>query len=372
MKSVGIITMHCVVNHGSALQTWATQEIIRRLGYDVKIINYRYPNAIHPHRQRNAIKTLLQFIMHLVQGFPQLKKRKLYELFWKEYFALTDLFPTKESLVKQIPVFDIYISGSDQIWNPRHTNGDGAYFLDFVPKGKKKIAYASSFSCGSIEDKYRDNYARWLQSYDAISVRETNGVRIVEQLVGKKVPVTLDPSLLMTQNDYMPLIERSTIRITYPYILVYCLKYMYNPYPYATRFIEEAARQTELKVVCIDFTTLERIRVRNTINYHDGIGPSEFLWLFAHAKMVIATSFHGTAFAVNFGKPVYSIVKDKDDGDDRMKSLLINCALNDYIIPLNSPFPDFTKVYDKEGVQKRLELLRKESLDFLKTSLTIS
>ena len=69
MKTVGIITMHCVVNHGSALQTWATQEIIRRLGYAVKIINYRYPNEIHP-RHKKGLKRILQFFLHHLENMP--------------------------------------------------------------------------------------------------------------------------------------------------------------------------------------------------------------------------------------------------------------------------------------------------------------
>ena len=368
MKTVGIITMHCVVNHGSALQTWATQEIIRRLGYAVKIINYRYPNEIHP-RHKKGLKRILQFFLHLVQGFPQVRKRKLYEKFWKENFDLTKPYPHKRTIMDNPPRFDIYVAGSDQIWNPQHTNGDGTYFLDFVPKGKKKISYASSFSCSSLSSEYEKEVSCWLQSFDAISVREKNGVKIIDRFLPGKAVVTLDPTLLMTQKDYQPLIEKSAFRCDEPFILVYCLKYMYNPYPYATQFIEEAARQTGLKVICVDFTALQRIHARSVYNFQDGLGPSEFLWLFANASMVITTSFHGTAFALNFGKSVYSIVKDEKFGDDRMKSILELCGVPERIVPMGTENVHFDTTINRVKVQERLNELRKSSMDFLRTNL---
>ena len=83
MKRVGIVTMHKVVNYGSALQAWATQEVIRRLGYDVLIIDYVYPNAFHiKDKKRNIARSVLQWCLHFCQGFPWEKKRKHFEKFW--------------------------------------------------------------------------------------------------------------------------------------------------------------------------------------------------------------------------------------------------------------------------------------------------
>lgn len=368
MKTVGIVTMHCVVNHGSALQAWATQEVIRRLGYDARIIDYHYPNEVHP-KHRNLIKSFLQFFLHLLQGFPQYKKRRYYEKFWKEHFKLTDPYKSKASIMKNPPLFDIYVAGSDQIWNPQHTNGDGTYFLDFVPLGKKKISYASSFSQSSLDSDFERKVAYWLKSFDAISVREKNGVHIIDRFLPGKAVVTLDPSLLLTQQDYEVLVNKSRLKIEEPYILVYCLKYMYNPYPYITHLIEEASRQTGFRIVCVDFTSLQKIHAPLVYNFHDGLGPSDFLWLFSHAKMVITTSFHGTAFALNFGKSVYSVIKDKEFGDDRMKSLLELCGVPERVIPLGTKNVEFATSIDNEKIQKNLNNLRAFSIAFLKSNL---
>lgn len=369
MKRIGVITMHCVVNHGSALQTLATQEIIKRLGYDVKIIDYKYPNEVHPKRRSKPLKRILQCVMHFIQGFPQSKKRKLYEVFWSENFLLTEPYLSKEQLLSNPPVFDTYVSGSDQIWNPIHTNCDGAYFLDFVKFGRK-VAFSSSFSSSKLSDELVPKIKEWLSSYYAISVRETNGKEIVDKLLpGKCTKVTLDPTLLLTQKDYQPLIDKSTFKTDEPYILVYCLKYMYNPYPYATRFIEQAAKKFNMRVICIDFTTTQHINAKNVMNFHDGLGPSEFLWLIANAKMVISTSFHGTAFALNFGKSVYSIIKDENYGDDRMKSLLALCGVPERAIPVGKEYVDLSLDIDNNLIQDNLARMREESINYLEENL---
>lgn len=369
MKTVGIITMHRVLNHGSALQAWATQEAISRLGYDAKIIDYFYPNGNHMKRG-GGLKAVATFVLHLLQGFPAHKKRKRYEKFREVYFRLTAPYPTKSSIHDYPPGFDIYVSGSDQIWNPRYTNADGTFFLDFAPEGKRKISYASSFACGTLEADVEEKVAGWLQSFDAISVRERNAVKIIDRLMPGKAVVTCDPTLLLTPEDYWQIADKSIIRPCEPYILVYCLKYAYDPYPYATRLVEEAARQTGLQVLCVDFTSLQKIHAPHVRNFHDGLGPSEFLWLFAHAEMVITTSFHGTAFALNFGKSVYSIVMGGDFGDDRMKSLLHLCGIPERAIPMGTKGIRFDTGMDNAKVQGRLEELRRFSMDFLKENLS--
>ena len=371
MKTVGIMTMHCVVNHGSALQAWATQEIIRQLGYDAKIINYRFPNRTHLKRKnyKSCLKKIPQFCLHLLQGFPQKKKRKLYEKFWSEYFCLTEPYPNKESIMENPPLFDIYVAGSDQIWNPQHTNGDGTYFLDFVPLGRKKISYASSFSCSVLEAGFEKKVSHWLKSFSALSVREENGVKIINRFMPGKTVVTLDPSLLLTQRDYQLLIDKSSFKTDEPFILVYCLKYMYNPYPYATHFIEEAAKQTGLKVICVDFTTLQKIKAPSVYNFRDALGPSEFIWLFANAKIDITTSVHGTAFALNFGKSVYSIIKNKEFGDDRMKNILNLCNVPERAVPMGTKYIQFDTEIDNHSIQLRLESLRDLSINYLKSNL---
>ena len=113
------------------------------------------------------------------------------------------------------------MAGSDQIWNPTCIKGDGVFLLDFVTNGKRRISYASSFAQAKLEEKFRKDMADSLRGFFSIAVRESNGVKIVKKLIGKDVPITLDPTLLLRKDDYGPLIKQSSLHIQKPYMLVY-------------------------------------------------------------------------------------------------------------------------------------------------------
>ena len=121
-----------------------------------------------------------------------------------------------------------------------------------------------------------------LQKFSAISVREKNGQILLSQLLSRKIECHIDPTLLLTKSDYLPIAKQSVLKIEEPYILVYILKYAYHPYPYVNRVIEEAHRKTGLKVVCLDFSSRERLRVKNVKYLRSVAGPSEFLYLFSY------------------------------------------------------------------------------------------
>ena len=371
MKSVGILTMHKVINYGSALQAYATQQTIEKLGYKAELIDYIYPNVQHKKKHRkNRIKQVLQFFLHLLQGFPYKHKLESFQRFWEHNFKLsTQTYNSSKELADNPPTYDIYVAGSDQIWNPRHIVGDSTFLLSFVPEGKKCISYASSFAQSSIDEDSSLSVSKNLKRLSTISVREKNGAKIIKELLNREANVCLDPTLLLKQEDYSFLEKQSSIHIDEPYILVYILQYAYNPYPYATQFIKEAHKQTGMKVVCLDFSAKQRLGIKNMTHLHDSVGPNEFVYLFTHAAMVITTSFHGTAFALNFGKSVYSLVNDKSTSDDRMKSLLDLCGVSERAIRMNSDMPKFTTSIDKVLISQNLGELREESMNYLKENL---
>jgi hypothetical protein len=362
--------MHKVINYGSALQAWATQEVIRRLGYEVQIIDYIYPNAFHiKGKKKNFVKNALRWCCHLLQGFPWKRKRKYFEKFWNVNFNLTQTYSCAESIYNNPPDFDIYVAGSDQIWNPAYIKGDGVFLLDFVTNSKRRISYSSSFAQAKLEEGIKKKMTDSLRKFSSITVRESNGVKIVKELIGKDVPVTLDPTLLLCKEDYLPLIRQSTLHIQKPYMLVYILQYAYNPYPYATEFIREAHRQTGLHIVCLDFSVKQHLGIKDMIHLHDAVGPAEFLSLFANASLVITTSFHGTAFALNFGIPFYSLLNDKSSSDDRMVNLLRLCGMEDRGIILHTKNVQVSTLIDINKCETRLRQKSGESISYLRRNL---
>ena len=176
------------------------------------------------------------------------------------------------------------------------------------------------------------------------------------------------PYTPLAKEDYQVLAKESKLNIPQPYMLVYILQYAYNPYPYATQFIQEAYRQTKLQVVCLDFSAKQHLNIPNVIYLHDAVGPNEFVSLFMNASLVITTSFHGTAFALNFGVSVYSIVNNKSTSDDRMRSLLSLCGMAERAVVMGNKH--ITINLDAiTQIQNNIKMMREKSIYFLEKGL---
>ncbi len=368
MKTIGIITMHKVLNYGSALQAWATQEYLNKIGFQATLIDYIYPNKEHLKNKIPIWLKIIRFIKNLKEGFPLEKKKKRFNSFWDKNYQLSQLYETKEKLHSTPPVYDLYLVGSDQVWNYDYIKDDTSFFLSFVRQGEK-MSYASSFSKNVLSNENKQKLKFLLKDFKALSVRESNGVKIIDELFPNKCYLSLDPTLLLNKEDYTPLIKQSQIAIKESFILVYILNYAFNPYPYATKFIEKAAKDTGFKVVCLDFSSRQNLKVKNMVHLHDSVGPCEFLWLFANASLIITTSFHGTAFAINFEKPFYSIVNNENSGDDRMKSLIEQCEVTDRMIRIEEMIDNINTKINKESIRQKLNILRKDSYDYLRTNI---
>ena len=369
MKTVGILTMHKVLNYGSALQAWATQEVIKKLGYEAFLIDYIFPNSYHQSfHKKDYLQEFKRFCLHLYLGFPLRKKRKAFEAFWKKHYHLSKCFHSRDEIETSPPLYDIYIAGSDQTWNPNGIHEDSTFFLGFVPKEKKKISYASSFAQAEINGTFKDLARKYLADFSAISVREKNGANIIHNLLGMEVEICLDPTLLLSPEDYMVVANESKVKINRPYMLVYILQYAYNPYPYATQFIQEAHRQTGLHVVCLDFSAKQHLGIKDITHLHDAVGPAEFTWLFANASLVITTSFHGTVFSIINNKDFYSIVNEWR-GTDRFVSLLSHFGLLCRLYNEVRDLPDIITFIDWVSINDVKKKWQKVGYDFMQTYL---
>lgn len=371
MTRVGVLTMHRVCNYGSALQAWATQTILQHMGFEVRLIDYVYPNDYHRlFFPSISLKTkILRALMNCVYHHPMKKKEDAFRQFRKKHFLCTSQIDTKERLLSISQDFDVYLVGSDQVWNMDVLHEDYSFYLDFIPDDKLKVSYASSFSKSDLNNYDIKKIGLLLDRFKAISVREKNGQKIIKELINKDVPVCLDPSLLLERRDYLPLAEESTIKVEGDYILVYVLNYAFDPYPFATHFIEELSRKSGRKVVCIDFSHRQHLKVQKCIHFHDALGPAEFLWLFMHASVVVTTSFHGTAFALNFEVPFYSIVNNVETGDDRMLSLIRECGAESQVVYKDSIYRFNSSEMDWEIVRRKISDLRELSFNYLRKSL---
>lgn len=363
--------MHRVLNPGSILQAYALFVQVKKIGFECEIIDYQYPNNIHANIITEHRKRIREIVISLYNRFKffilyrgWLQKRR-YIRFMKEHLSMSKYYSTKDELFRASPCYDICMTGSDQVWNPKCMKGDESFFCTWS-LNCKKVSYAASFSTSVIPDIYREQYRSWLFKYDFLGVREKSAVKVISELTGKNSSVVCDPTLLLTKEDYSPLLKHSKIHKKKPYILVYALTYAYNPYPQLDLVVKAIKKEMRLPVLYLYTNSVEHYHVNGAIT---SAGPCEFVDLFMNASFVVTSSFHGTAFSLNFGIPFYSIVPDDITDDSRIMSLLQTLGVTERAIKVSQQLNHVETSMDYCKINKLLEEFRQESQNFLEHSL---
>ncbi len=357
---IGILTFHCAHNYGAVLQGYALQEVLKNLGHEVKVINYR------PYYIVNAYKTLklvlsrhpLWMVKHTISEiliYPRsVRRHEAFTRFIEGRLNLTSPCD-KKSIVSDI---DAYIFGSDQIWNTGITSGYDDIFWGKLPfeKGNKKyITYAASMGKDSVADDDKKRIAEYMNNFDAISVRENSLKNMLSPLTDKNVQLVLDPTLLAPRSVWDKLDDNIEER---GYVLVYQVRKNKNTIELANHI----AHQLNAKVITLE----ANINWRMGQNKKSCASPEDFVSYIKHASCVVTTSFHGTAFSVIFNKPFYCLELG-DGADGRSKSLLHSLLLDDRMVDKLAR-PAFTEV-DYTEANKLLDGLRESSEQFLTDNL---
>ena len=344
------ITCHDVYNHGASIQAYALMHYLESKGHEVEIIDYKPPylsrhykldDVSNPKWDKPFFKQLYLFLK-LPGRLRSLKRKKEFDNFKDTYLKITPKrYSSNDELKQFLPEADLYIAGSDQIWNTLFPNGkDAAFYLDFVPKDRRKLAYAASFATAEILDGYKDFVRQKLEYLDAIAVREQDGLRIISDLGIQGATCVCDPVFLLTKDEWSLLTKK--IDTTEPYLLIY--DFEYNP------LLEEVAikiaKERNLAIYSVSAIQLNYCKR----NYVHG-GPIEFLSLIENASVVISNSFHATAFSVIFEKDFFVILRSESI-NTRMENLLSIFDLSSHI--LTSTYKseqltlsiDYTKIKD--------------------------
>lgn len=381
MKKVGLITIHGICNFGSVFQTYALQKKVESLGFDCEVINYKYPNEYHktkyrdknPYAKVNKVKDTyfdlwrkrFYYRLNFAGRYTQ-KMIQKFRSFVETFLKTTSEYSTIESLFECEGMYDIYLTGSDQVWNPRYMHEDVSFLLPFT-ESENKIAFSASFGTSDIPDKYKELYKPLLSHYKHISTREQSGTTLVKEICSKPAQCTCDPTLLLNGDEWSNLISDKPL-VKGKYILCYVLTYTSDPYPYASDLIEYIRKQLGYKVVCIDDPDKYWLNPR-FIN-KNGCGPLDLLNLFKNASFIISSSFHGAAFSVNLKKDFYSILPPNIN-DERQESFLKRIGAEDRIIRVGDPMPkpEDLRVKNWDEVSNRLNDYRKESMNYLENAL---
>lgn len=362
---IGIITMHKVINYGSQLQAYALQTYLGHLGFDTTIIDYDYPNEYHFSEGTNHIPPHLSIVQRIAKFLwlrPFWVKQNRFERFPKHFMKMTNRIERRGDMHKVANDYDIIITGSDQVWNYKYIHEDFTYLLDFAADNVKKISYASSFASSSLPSKARAKYVDLLSGYKSLSVRESNGIDIINQLIGIVPKVHIDPTLLLSKNDWMKIASNNVHDTKKAYLLAYVLNYAYNPFPYAYDVIEYLSVKHNLDI--LTFLPLEHQFTKKVTSIMDA-GPREFITYFSNAAMVVTSSFHGTAFALNFEKPLYAIVRPENKSDDRISDILHRLHADNRMIYIGCSLAELPDNIPSQGTSYYLNKERERSKQYL-------
>ena len=373
MKSIGIITFHAAHNYGSLLQNYALQQVLLKLGFNSETINLRTPqqkeqySPFTPFFKLIDKKRIILTIAYLPFKRTLLKKKDLFEEFLNSNLILSNEVASNGEIQK-LPMYDAYISGSDQIWNISARDFQWSYFLDFVKSGIPKIAYAASMgtypeSVFQLEHLIQDKIKQLVSQYTWISVREEKTAKVIDQILGeKKCSVLVDPTLLLSAEEWNLHISNAPL-VKGEYI------FLYNPYylPDVYKQAKELSKITGLKVVVSNINIKSLLHSPEFVRKLD-VGPWEFLNLIKNARYVIGRSFHLLVFSILFKK---SFIAVNGMGDSRLNNLLVltrlqKCVTGEYRL---EEVLTFLKDINYEDAFKALENERIRSFNFLQTAL---
>ena len=365
---VSVITILDNTNFGTFLQALATCKAIEHVGHEAEVVRYTRTFMTPSGMSRKILKErgFLRWInRRYLKPFKNIfSLRSLDYDFLAKHVEVTPEYIGYEQLQKTPPMADVYLTGSDQVWNSIYNRGiDKSYYLDFVTKGKKRIAYAASIGMSEIPKGQEDEIKNLLSKYSTISVRETSAVDLLSRL-GIKATVVLDPTLLLDREQWASYAGNSQPSQE-EYILTYSVEYG-NEDSIIEYYAKQVASRKKLKIYHVSYSGPSSMPA-----YADKVfpyaTPDVFLRLMLGASFVIVSSFHGTAFAINFNKPFITVTPHRFNS--RIDSLLALTGLNSRKVSNCDMRIDDMECIDYEIVNKVLDDERKKSLLLLKSMI---
>lgn len=366
---IAILTFHRAYNCGAMLQAWALRVVLERMGHMVEfpICNHvGVRNCLLPYVYRKSpIRLLISLLYRTVYNGFALFGGKASE---RRYCAFRRRFlPEREIEVSNLAdVYDCAVVGSDQVWSTQHAGVDISLFYgECLPERLYRISYAASYGDRCLTDDERNQLIPCLRRYGAVSVRERVAQDELTRLGVRDVAWVLDPTLLLTAEDYRQAMD--DIRAREPYLYVYWVSG-------GEPLLSTARRLAKcLKVKLIVTPVYIHSKVGAPKGMTLGISPGRLLAYMQQATYVLAGSFHGTVFGLLFKKPFLSFRERPDVVESRPASLLNRLGIPERLVTPEVPIEEMVRLLHEPIPEvvytERLPDLRQQSLDWLKAAL---
>ena len=383
-KTVGIITIQNIKNYGACLQSFALWYYINSLGYNSEIINlltpvhkgYRKSKNFHTYEKKisfikRCYRNLKALAKHAKEYYISLSEKDLlknkdlnFERF-NNQIKFSILYKNADDLYRNPPQYDIYITGSDQVWNPTLGFELEAYFLTFAPQNAKRVAYAPSIARNDLPAQFKHKYINWLKQYQHLSIREKSGQQIIESLLGLKIPIVLDPTFLLSPNEW----KKQMSNINEPHKFILCFTLSNNK---LIEYANQLSKEAHLPLIIISTYNIYKTKGAITIL---NAGPSELITYIYKAEIVITDSFHGTAMSIQLAKNFFSYKQKNQDNvpdiSDRVQTIINKFNLNNHIITnYQQSYEALSHIqYDRYELDKQIDIEREKSQKYLTHSL---
>ena len=332
-------------NYGNRLQNYALQETLKKIG--IKTTTNRIENKTIQRKFREIAKAL--------------RSKNVSDYF--SYFNIKNIkFRYSTEMHLNSRYIDYYIAGSDQIWNPNFPFNSDREFLSFAPS-KKKISYAASIGVTELSKEEKSRFINNLSDFHAISVRENEAADLIYSLIGKRPEVVLDPTMLLTKEEWLKVSKQSRLQITKPFILKYFLGVRNGS---IEQRIEDFAKENDFEVIDITSSDCPYI-----------IGPAEFVYLFQFSAMNFVDSYHGTVFSIIFNKPFYTFSRPEEkcsgDMNSRFETIFSLFPINKRYVTDFEKFQNvvFSSEIDYSTINRTLEIERDKSIIYLKNAMRV-
>lgn len=362
MKKSLIISLYDINNYGNRLQNYALQNVLGKF-CEVKTYNNieddqetlnikkRYKSITIKVKIRKYLSKIRHKVLKLNKRNVLVNSKRL-ENFMN--FNNNNILITENK-----DNYDYYIIGSDQVWNPDFARSYNINFGLFANSKSKVISYAASFGVNKIPDECKEIYKQGLRNISNISVREEAGAQIVKDLIGKEPLVVVDPTMLLTAEEWRRIETKPKNIEGKKYILTYFLGKISGK---RKKFLDKIAKQNNLEII-----NMLKIKEEETCI----AGPSGFLGYIDNSSIVFTDSFHACIFSILFKKPFYILNREGNlqNMNSRLDTLLSKFNLKTRI--LNSYEDKISFDIDYSNTDKILEEERKKSDEFLRKALDI-
>lgn len=379
MKDVAILTKYYKnYNYGGMLQGYALHRVITELGYSCDIVSYNvnenknpvYKNVAQQCKQygmTSAAKKVLEKVIakfNFIIKDVLISRQVLFDKFMEMNAAGTEVF-TDENLTTLNNEYKMFVSGSDQVWNPNAVRK--LYLQGFVSDNRKKIAYAASIGRDKFSKYEADILIPYIKRFDYLGIREKTGKELLEEYMDRNIDTVLDPTLLLGQDEWS--IVATERLINEPYALVYFFSDSFK----VRKKLEKFCEQRGLKLVLIPYAKQEF-----NLGDHKGkcirlddVGPREFVSAIKYADYVFTDSFHGAVFSIIHGIQFFVFERNKKGHvsmNSRLYDLLDTFHLRNRLLVMDSTI-ETTDDIDYKRVDNILTKEKEKSTNFLKKAL---